>query len=54
MITFSIKVITSVADTICHVGYQLVFSRFTLYNQEELRGLRYVFPREKWIMFDEW
>jgi len=49
MITFSIKDVNGVADTICHAGYQLVFSRFALHNQEELRGLRYAFQKEKWI-----
>ena len=49
IITFSIKDIHGVADCICPYEHTLVFARFGLRNQEELRGLRYAFQKEKWI-----
>jgi len=49
MITFSIKDINGVADCVCNAGHQLVFARFALHNQEELRGLRHAFQKEKWL-----
>ena len=49
MITFSIKDVNGMADCICNAGHHLVFARFALHNQEELRGLRYAFQKEKWI-----
>lgn len=49
MITFSIKDLNGVADCVCYAGYQLVFARFALHNQEELRGLRHAFQKEKWL-----
>lgn len=49
IITFSIKDIHGVADCICPYEHTLVFARFALRNQEELRGLRYAFQKEKWI-----
>ena len=49
IITFSIKDIHGVADCICPYEHTLIFARFALRNQEELRGLRYAFQKEKWI-----
>ena len=49
IITFSIKDIHGVADCICPYEHTLVFARFALRNQEELRGLRYAIKKEKWI-----
>jgi len=49
MITFSIKDVHGVADCVCNTEHHLVFARFALHNQEELRGLRYAFQKEKWI-----
>lgn len=48
-INFSIKDVNGVADCVCDDEHQLVFTRFALHNQEELRGLRYAFQKEKWI-----
>jgi hypothetical protein len=49
IINFNIKDIRGVADNICYAAYILVFARFALHNQEELRGLRHAFQKEKWI-----
>ncbi len=49
IINFNIKDIRGVADNICYAAHILVFARFALHNQEELRGLRHAFQKEKWI-----
>jgi len=49
MITFSIKDINGVADCVCTAGNRLIFARYACRNQEELRGLRYAYQKEKWI-----
>ena len=49
IINFNIKDIRGVADNICYAAHILIFARFALHNQEELRGLRHAFQKEKWI-----
>ena len=49
IINFNIKDVNGVADCVCNTGHHLVFARFAFHNQEELRGLRHAFQKEKWI-----